>query len=182
MGIRIGVDIDDVLFDWYGRAHAACDSAGITGGVEPSTWSPHEEYGCTLQAWLDVLTAVTLDGSLYGGEPLPGAMDALHALREAGHSIHLVTARGFLSHGDLIKQQTIAWISDYAVPHDTLTFSKDKTIIRTDVFADDSERNIKALTDAGVPCCMIRAAHNQHFKHPWSVSTFADFAYSLVES
>lgn len=178
--MRIGVDVDDVLFDWYGRAHEACMAAGITGSVTPFTWSPFEEYGCTAQAWYDALEVATLDGSLYSGEPLPGAVEALERLREAGHSIHLVTARGFLAHGDLIKRQTIDWIIDYRVPHDTLTFSRDKTLVRVDVFADDSERNITQLVAAGVRCCLIDADHNRHATHPWRAPSFAAFVDGLL--
>lgn len=178
--MRIGVDIDDVLFPWYDKAHAACLAAGITNGVEPSTWTPSDEYGCTLQDWLDALEVATLDGSLYRGAPYPGAVDALDRLRAAGHSIHLVTARGFLVHGDLIRRHTVEWVAEYRVPHDTLTFSKDKTIVRADVFVDDSEKNIRELNAAGIPCCMVDAAHNRHVEHDWRVASIAEFVDGLL--
>jgi len=172
--MKVGVDIDDVLFPWYDKAHAACVAAGIANGVEPTTWSPHEEYGRTLQEWLDVLEAVTLDGTLYTGKPYPGAVEALGRLHDAGHSIHLVTARGFLAHGHLIREHTVQWLAEYAIPHDTLTFSKDKTIVTTDIFADDSERNIEALIAAGISCVLIDAPHNHHVEH-YRVPGIAEF-------
>lgn len=178
--MRVGIDIDDVLFDWYGRAHAACERAGITNGITPRTWAPGDEYGCGLDPWLEALAAATLDGSLYSGDPIPGATDALARLRDAGHTVHLVTARGFLQWGDLIRQQTVQWISDHEIPHDTLTFAKDKTLIRTDVFADDAEHNVAMLAAAGVRVCLIDAPHNQHVAHDWRAQHVADFVERLL--
>lgn len=180
--MKIGIDIDDVLFPWYAGAHRACEAAGITNGVTPRTWTPSDEYGCSLQDWLDVLAAVTLDGTLYGGEPYPGAADALTRLHDAGHTIHLVTARGFLQHGNLIKRQTVDWLDRYAIPHDTLTFSKDKTLVPVDVFADDSERNVRQLTAAGTPVCLIEAEHNGHVIHEWRAATITDFVNDVLEA
>ena len=110
----------------------------------------------------------------------PGVRDALLRLQGNGHTVHLVTARGFLAHGDLIKMQTLQWISDYAIPHDTLTFAKDKTLVRTDVFADDAEHNLSTLTAAGVRTCLIDAPHNQHVMHDWRAPSFADFVEELL--
>lgn len=179
--MRVGVDVDDVLFPWYERAHAACVLAGITNGVEPSTWSPFDEYGCEPQAWYDALEVATLDGSLYSGEPYPGAVEALARLQAAGHSVHLVTARGFLAHGNQIKAQTIEWLNDFNVPHDTVTFSRDKTLVRVDVFADDSERNVTQLRDAGIPVHLIDAPHNQHLTGWHRDPSFAAFVDEILE-
>ena len=158
--LHVGVDVDDVIFPWYERAHVACMIAGITGGVDPTTWSPHEEYGCSEKDWHDVLEAATLDGSLLSGDPYPGSVEALQRLEGAGHRIHLVTARGFLAQGHLIRKQTIDWLHEHKVPHDTLTFSKDKTLVRADVFIDDSTRNVEALERAGVRTFMLSRPHN----------------------
>jgi len=174
------VDVDDVLFPWYERAHRLCVAAGITNGINPTTWSPHEEYGCTLQDWLDVMESGTLDGTLYSGQPYPGAIEALHRLRDAGHSIHLVTARGFFVLGHMIRQQTIDWLADWNVPHDTLTFAKDKTIVRTDVFVDDSARNVAALVAAGVPTWMVNQPHNAHAVHDLRVNHVSEFVDAIL--
>lgn len=180
--MRVGVDIDDVLYPWFGLAHEACIRMGLAAisSPLPSTWSPFDEYGCTADEWYFALAEATVSGRLYGGSPIPGAVLGLQRLRDAGHSVHLVTARGFLAHGELIKAQTVQWISDYAVPHDTLTFAKDKTLVRTDVFADDAEHNLAALARAGVRTCLIDAPHNQHVVHGWRAGTFTDFVEGLL--
>lgn len=178
--MRIGVDIDDVLFPWYEKAHQACVDAGITNGVQPTTWSPHEEYGCTAQDWFDVLEEATLNGSLYSGPPYLGAVDALWRLQNAGHTIHLITARGFFVFGDLIREQTIEWLEHHDVPHDSLTFSQDKTAIPVDVFIDDSAKNCAALVAAGVRTFMVNQPHNTHADHELRVDHICEFVDQIL--
>lgn len=178
--LRIGVDIDDVLFPWFDKAHALCEEAGITNGVTPTQWSCYLDYGVTLEDWLAVMEAGTLDGRLYSGEPYPGAVEALSRLREAGHTIHLVTARGFFAHGDLIRRHTIEWLADNEIPHDSLTFSKDKTFVRTDVFVDDSWRNVSDLVAAGVRTWMVDAPHNRSNEYHMRVPSVVEFVDAVL--
>jgi hypothetical protein len=158
--MRIGIDIDDVLYPWYVTAHGICERAGITNGVTPSSWRAYEDYGCTDEAWYAALAAATLTGELYEAAPLEDAAVQLQRLRDAGHTVHLVTARGFMQHGDLIKAWTIRWILDHEVPHDSLTFSRDKTLVRTDAFLDDAPHNYDELLAAGVAVWLLHAPHN----------------------
>ena len=174
--MRLGIDIDDVLFPWFDKAHAACERAGITNGVTPTQWSCYVDYGRTLEEWLAVMDAATLDGSLYTGEPYPGAVEALHRLKDAGHTLHVVTARGFFQHGDLIRKATIEWLRDNDIPHDSLTFTKDKTFVRTDAFVDDSWKNVSELEAAGVPTWMVDAPHNKANEHHRRVASVGEFA------
>ena len=174
--LNIGVDLDDVAFPWYTKAHAACVKAGITNGVSPKTWSPHAEYGCGEQAWHDALEVATLDGSLYSGRPYPGAVAALNRLTDAGHHIHLVTARGFLIQGHMIRNQTVDWLKKYDVPHESLTFSKDKTIVVVDVFVEDAAKNVQKLVDAGTRTFMVSRAHNAKYIYSPRVKSLSEFA------
>jgi hypothetical protein len=173
--MRIGVDIDDVIFPWYEYAHELCVQARITNGVTPMSWSPFLEYGCTIQDWLDVLEVATMDGTLYSGEPYLGAIEALWRLRDAGHEVHLVTARGFFNFGELIREQTVSWLADWDVPHDSLTFTKDKTSVPCDVFIDDSAPNVAALTAAGVRTFMLTRPHNATDPYELRVGHVAEF-------
>lgn len=161
--MRVGVDVDDVIYPWLARAHAACRTAGITNGNLVSHWEMWEDYGCTKEQWVEVLEQATRTGFLHDAAPIPGATSALDRLREAGHTIHLVTARGFWSaeQGSLIRAHTVEWLNEWQVPHDSLTFSLDKSVVRTDMFADDSPRNVAALLQAGIHAHLIDAPHNQ---------------------
>lgn len=178
--MKVGVDIDDCIYPWFDIAHRACVEDAITNDVTPSQWECWLDYGCSKDDWLGVMERATLDGSLYNGDPIPGAVEALHALRNAGHSLHIVTARGFFVHGDLIRHHTVSWLSAWDVPHDTLTFAKDKTLVRTDVFVDDSWRNVQALTAAGIPTWMVDAPHNREAVHDLRVPSVVEFAAAIL--
>jgi 5'(3')-deoxyribonucleotidase len=178
--MRIGIDIDDVLFPWFDRAHEACTYAGITNGVTPSQWECWKDYGTSMEAWLGVMEDATLDGSLYTGAPYPGAIEALRELKAAGHTLHMVTARGFFIHGHLIRKHTVEWLETWHVPHDTLTFAKDKTLVHTDVFVDDSWKNVQALVAAGIPTWMVDAPHNQGAVYDLRVPSVVEFAAAIL--
>lgn len=174
--LRIGVDVDDVLFPWFDKAHAACERAGITNGVTPTQWSCYLDYGVTLDEWLVVMESATLDATLYTGDPYPGAIEALRELEDAGHTLHIVTARGFFAHGDLIRRHTVEWLRDHKVPHHSLTFSKSKTLVQTDAFVDDSCKNCCELEAANVPVWMVDAPHNQGDTDHARVANVREFA------
>lgn len=147
--LQIGVDIDDVVTGWYKASHEECVAAGITNGVTPTTWKPYEEYGCEDQVWYDVLDAALKRGYMLDLEPLPGAREALDSLWWAGHSVHLITARGFFQNGDLIREHTRQWVSDLQLRHESLDFRKDKgraaVELGLDYFIDDNVRNVQSV-------------------------------------
>lgn len=156
---RVGIDVDDVIYPWYDTAHAICKREGLAGDVDPRTWRVHEEYGVTLEEWVAVLEANNEE--LYSAPPLPGAVESVQRLKDAGHSIHVVTARGHFAGGDYIKQATVRWLADWKIPYDTLTFATDKTLVRVDWFADDREQHVIDMRNAGVP-------HAYVIDRPWS--------------
>jgi len=179
--MRIGVDVDDVLFPWGYRAHALCKAAGITNGKQVTQWEAHLDYGVPLQSWLDAVGPMVDDGS-YLAAPYEGVQDALARLQAAGHTIHLVTARGGFSRGSEIRQQTIQWLSDWEIPYDALTFSKDKTVVNVDVFIDDSLKNYDALVAAGVNTYLVNQPHNgPWFDRRQRVNSFVEFADLLCQ-
>jgi hypothetical protein len=157
--VRVGIDIDDVLYPWYDVAHQICTRAGITNGATPTSWQPFHEYGCTDQQWFDALAAATLTGELYSAAPFPGTPEQLSRLIDAGHTVHLVTARGFMQNGTEIRQSTIEWLDDWSIPHHSLTFAKDKRAVLTDVFLDDAAHNYDQIDDH-TEVWLLHAPHN----------------------
>jgi len=143
---KVGFDIDDVLFPWYARVHEACVEAGITNDVEPTSWRPYEEYGCTKEDWLEALDVITMKGNLYLKHgPDEDAARALRSLIFDGHEVHLITARGFIGHSRLISQHTVRWLEQYAIPYKSLTFTRSKGVkaaeLGLDFFIDDNGDN-----------------------------------------
>ena len=158
--MRIGLDIDDVLFPWSEHAHTACEAAGITNGAQITRWRFYEDYGCTADEFWDVVNAEYRAGML-DRDPYPGVTDLLASVREAGHTVHLVTARGFDGPlADMVRASTGAWALRHA-PHDSLTFAKDKAAVAWDVFLDDSPTNVRALHGVGRRCFLRDQPHNR---------------------
>lgn len=188
----IGVDIDDVLFPWYNRAHELCELAGITNGVVPTQWRMYEQYGIEADLWASVLDEATFAGELYTVPPIPGAVEALRRLLFAGHRIHLITARGTgawqtLEQQNEIERQTYAWLTEFAVPRDTLTFASDKARIARDndldFFIDDGVHNFEAL-EQGAPktqTYLLTAPHNGDYYTPFRLDTMDDFVDIIFE-
>lgn len=169
--MRVGVDVDDVLFPWTEYAHEAALEAGITNGGTPTRWGFHEDYGITADELWSVLFEAYNDGMLL--RPFyPDAASQLARLREAGHSIHIVTARGFEAHvdhgflGKMVRIWTEISLDREGIPHDSLTFVKDKTFANVDVFIDDSLGNCRALQAAGIDAYLRDQPHNQ--SGPWT--------------
>lgn len=177
--MRVGIDIDDVLFPWYDLAHEASVKAGITNGCTPTSWAPYAEYGCTDEAWFDVLRDALEDG-MYQRAPIPGAIDAVRRIADAGHDVHLVTARGGLANGLRIKAETVAWIEAHQVPHAGLHFLADKAAVRVDVAVDDSPRNTDALEAAGVCTWLVHRPYNAGHDHPRRITHLSEFATAIL--
>lgn len=194
MTYDIGVDIDDVLHPWFNTAHELCVAAGITNGVVPDQWKMAEQYGCDLDAWVDVLEQGTMDGTLYGVPPIPGAVEALRRLMFAGHRIHLITARGTapwqtMNQKAEIHRQTCAWIEEFAVPHQSLHFDADKPLIarqlKLDYFIDDGVHNFQALEQLcpdWLQVYLLTAPHNGDFWTPFRLDTMDEFVDLVIEA
>lgn len=189
--LDIMVDIDDVLFPWYSVVHDACRVAGLHNMPDPGTmWRMHEEYGVPIKAWLDVITELT-DNGFYLNPPDEDAVAALRRLYWHGARIHLVTARGFMARAEEIRAWTKQWVEDFAVPHHSLTFAKDKvqagwsvldSIHRTwDYAIDDGAHNYEALDNAGVPVYLLSQPHNQHVSAARRVATVGEFVDLIIE-
>jgi 5'(3')-deoxyribonucleotidase len=183
---KVGVDIDDVLHPWFTTAHKLCEAAGITNGVTPASWTPHEEYGCELDVWRRVIDQAVLDGGLYDVPPIEGTVEAIRHLMWEGHEIHLVSARGTgWLHSREIKLATRHWLEEYAVPRTSLTFTGGKVRrakqLQLDYFIDDAVHNFQALELAGVNVYLQSAPHNLDFWTPARVESVREFADMILE-
>lgn len=178
----IGIDYDDVLYPWSDTAHGLCEAAGITNGQVVSQWHMWKDYGCTEQEVWNVLAENTLNGSLYAAWPYPGVLAQLRRLRAYGHRVHIVTARGFGKHGELIQALTREQASEWNLPLDSLTFSHDKSVVPCDFFLDDGLHNYDPLDAKGVEVYLMNRPHNQVTDRPRRrVSSVKEFADLILE-
>jgi uncharacterized HAD superfamily protein len=149
---KVGFDIDDVLLHCYPALHEVCVREGLTNGVEPTSWYPYDEYGCTREEWVAALDKAAREGYLY--RDIAPDEDALRAMRDLyfdGHEIHLITSRGFLGEAEIIAEHTEGWLLEYGVPHKSLSYSQSKGLdaarLGLDYFIDDNERNFLEVRD-----------------------------------
>lgn len=157
----VGFDIDEPIYPWMASAHALCEKAGITNGVLATTWYPYEEYGVEAAVWHEILSQGAIDGTLYDAEPHAESIEQIRRVKDAGHTVVLLTARGALQNGPLIRARTIRMIAEYKIPHDALFFTVHKSLARLDTMIDDHVKNYDELEDAGVYTFLLDMPHNQ---------------------
>lgn len=80
---------------------------------------------------------------------IQGAVASLQAIRELGWKIHIITNRG-TSEGATARnhkaiKNTLTWLAANDIPHDTLSFVKDKTAILCDVILEDAPHHLEAF-------------------------------------
>jgi hypothetical protein len=177
-------DIDDVWHPWYSIAHQASVDFGLAheGTPMPTTWSPHEEYGCTLEQWVSALDAWTLDGRLHASTPQDDDLQVFAELYVAGCDHHFVTARGFMGeYADVIRVLTHDWCDrHFGALYESLTFSRDKGATARELHAthaiDDNIGNYLSLEEAGVEVYLMDQPWNQdapsHVRRVKSITEF----------
>lgn len=165
--LNLMVDIDEVIFPMIDTVHAIAHELGLHDNSQPMrTWEGWRQYGCTEEAYWDVWRVFHDRNGYLETPPIPSEIQALRDLAFDGHRINLVTARGFMANAEPIRQATQAWVEEFAVPHVSLTFAKDKPgtqriLGRFDGAVDDSPRNVARLRADGVPTWLMSHPHNE---------------------
>lgn len=175
--LRIGLDIDGPMYDFPG---AVARYLQVRTGRSAVELGPvvhfdffEKDWGLSREEFLDLRAAGIEAGVIFGtGEPVPGARDALANFRAAGHSLHVVTARWATSR---VRELTKRWLAENGLVYDTLTFSNDKTTVRTDVFIDDSPEHVDALRAVGTEAFLFDCQRVDQVGHPWLVRGWGEF-------
>jgi hypothetical protein len=171
--IHIGLDFDEPIYPWYDLAHEASIRAGIAlPEHEPTSWAPHETYGCTLEEWVAVLDNEVLNGSMYRQDIDPDIIDAIRKAYRLGYGIHILTARGsFGELGEEIKRITRSEIIRQGIPYNSLNFGKDKVptakALGLDYMLDDAPHNYLPLLEAGINTYLLDERWNRDLPEPW---------------
>lgn len=136
-------------------------------------WNFFEHDGYDLAQYLHLFAQGVNDGIIFReGNPIEGSISTLQCFRRLGHSIHLVTDR-FV--GDRAQENTEQWLREWSVPYDSLTYTKDKTVVRTDWFLDDKPSNVDALRKAGCRAFLLNKGRLDQVGHPFLVRSWLDF-------
>lgn len=180
--LNLMIDIDEVIFPLIDSIHDLAFEAGLHDGTQPcSAWQAWEQYGCRQDQYWDLWVTFAARDGYTKTPPIQHQLEALRHLYFEGHTINLVTARGFMANADKIRKWTPEWIEEYAVPHHTLTFAKDKAGAQRilgayDLAVDDSPKNYESLLDAGVNVWLQDHTHNAAYDADCRVPDLWEFA------
>lgn len=182
----IMADLDGVFNNWVDPFYPyLCGVHGITEPTEWRIWHHYRNHDISDEDFVATLNKFAEEGLFTANPPFPGTVEQLKLLVEAGHRIHVVTDRPAAAHDDTEK-----WLNDHQFPHDTLSFSRDKTVFKQygpgPYFAiDDRVENVQSLRDAGVNAFLLTWPWNEDSALPRvesvevfreTVELFSDFA------
>lgn len=164
--MRVGFDLDGVLFDFGNSVRRYLDSIGREYGFkddapEPHCWDFFEYWGVTREDFVQICHDGVDAGYIFSGGVRPNAVQAVHKVYAAGHDVVIITDRSFGTTPEASHNATREWLAQHDIPYDELHFSSDKTIAPTDCFVEDKLENYDALTKAGVKCYLINRPWNQ---------------------
>lgn len=189
--LDIMFDYDDVVFPTMMSIHDLAREAGLHDGTVDPAWQGWEAYGCSEEVYWDLWSDFALSGGYTSTAPIPEAVEAMRRLYFAGHRIHIVTARGFMSHASDIRTWTREHVEEFAVPWHTLTFARDKVAAAARIFdsewrtfdyaIDDSPKNIEALRGAGIKAYLLDHVHNTTHEYDMRVASVGDFADIILQ-
>jgi 5'(3')-deoxyribonucleotidase len=182
--LAIGIDLDGVVFDFcdnyrdYLVQHHKFDKLSLPDAEVWDFFS--HQWNLTTEDFLHFLAQGIEDEFIFVlGDPVVGAVDAIRKLGDQGHCIHIVTHRMF---GAKSIANTERWLRDNDISYNSLTFSADKTIVKTDVFLEDNVENFQALESVGVRAYLMDRKWNAHYDTGYRVFDWDDFIRTLENS
>jgi 5'(3')-deoxyribonucleotidase len=152
--IVLGVDLDGVCADFYGRMREVAAewferpvdelTQDVTIGL-PEWGIRDDDHYQSLHRF-----AVT-ERDLFRTVPMiPGARAVLRRLSDEGYRIRIITHRLFIQYFHAMAvQQTIEWLDHQGIPYRDLCFMKEKDQVGADIYIEDAPANIKSLRDRG---------------------------------
>lgn len=167
--MRVGIDLDGVCYDFaesfrsYLRAADLYKNYNVVEG-EPDKWHFYLDWGMSLDEFLAHCNKGADLGWIFGwGEPRDSAPDAVNFIKRFGNSVHIVTDRAFGTTPEISENNTKQWLNYHDFEYDTLTFSADKTCVKTDLFIEDKLENYDALDAVGVEVYLV--------DRPWNLDS-----------
>lgn len=181
--MRLGIDIDGVIFDTVGEFRRFVYAIGnpyensIHRDVTQwnfSDWQMSKEQFSDLFVQFFRSDRIA-KGSLHD----KNTAQALKNLSNAGHHITLVTSRfhgipELKLHKKIIVQNTMECLDWHSIYYDDVCFLEDKSKVDCDIYLDDAPHNIKNLKDTGYFTVIFDQLYNRHLDGP-RVLDFSEF-------
>src|SRR2546427_12984934 len=153
-GIIIGVDLDGVCADFYGRMREIASQwferqvedlpAEVSYGLREWGVKTKEQYE-SLHRF-----AVTQRELFKSCPMIPGARKYLRVLSDEGARIRIITHRLFIHYFHRTSvSQTIDWLDKHGIPYWDLCFMKDKEQVGADIYIEDGPKNVESLRGRG---------------------------------
>jgi len=173
--IVIGVDLDGVCADFYGRMRVIAAewfelpleelTADVSYGLS--------EWGIVDRNHYDSLHrfAVTQRSLFSSMEMIPGARKYLRLLSDEGYRIRIITHRLFIHyfHATAVEQ-TVNWLDSHGIPFWDLCFMKEKSQVGADIYVEDTPDNILSLRSKGLYTICFGNSTNTHIEEPRACS------------
>lgn len=187
--LRIGVDLDGVVYDFIDSLRQFIVLMGLDGYWKPApamTWEFYKDWGMSREEFLHACNdAVEIGWMFWQGDTLDNAEGELQRLADAGHTLHILTDRSFGWTPGISKMATCDWLENQAIPYHSITFTADKTCVPTDYMIDDKLENYDALDAAGCQVYLRNRPWNQvegdNRRRVDSLSEFVDIVLSAHE-
>ena len=182
--MRIGFDVDGVFYKFTKTYHQWLNqSQGMNLSLEDEAltwdwfleWETKEQFCQNLHDSVDA-GFMYWQGELYEATIKQNLLD----LRAAGHTIHIVTARTF-GLSKCPEKATRHFFKENDLVYDTLTISKDKTAIKTDLFIEDNLTNYDLLEAAGVTSYLVNRPYNLQNDTRRRVNSVDEFTRLILE-
>lgn len=158
----VGWDSDGVLYRFTEAYHSWMNLQGMSldVDVEAQTWDWFTQWQ-TVEDFLRCMDESVDAGHLFWQGKLyePQIPQNIADLKAAGHENHLVTHR-FSGKVKCSQAATKHFYASEGIEFDSITFTKDKTTVKCDVFLEDNLANYDALEAAGVKSYLINRPYN----------------------
>lgn len=184
--VRVGIDLDGVLFDFAASVRRYLESEGSQGFAnippgEPEHWHFYEDWGLSLDDFIGICHDGVDAGFVFSGPARPLAAESVRLIKDEGHEVHVITDRQFGSTPEASHRATVQWLDQHGIPYDSLTFSADKTCVETHMFIEDKLENYSALCKSGVSAYLVNRPWNMPKKaSQYRVDSIAEFAWIVT--
>ncbi|MEC9486707.1 MAG: 5'-nucleotidase [Prosthecochloris sp.] len=166
----IGVDLDGVCADFYGRMREIAAEwferplDSLTSDVSYGLG----EWGISPGGYDSLHRFALHQRELFETMPMiPGARRYLRMLSDEGYHIRIITHRLFIhySHASAVSQ-TVAWLDRHGIPYWDLCFMKEKSAVGADIYIEDNPANVEQLRNSGHTTICFANSTNRHVAPP----------------
>ncbi|WP_291270672.1 hypothetical protein [Geothrix sp.] len=174
-GPILGVDLDGVCADFYGRMREIAAEWLERDLKELPTEVSYglPEWGISGSDHYEKLHrfAVTQRGLFETSKMIPGARKFLRILSDEGYKIRIITHRLFIPFFHQIAiQQTVKWLDYNGIPYWDICFLKEKEHVNANIYIDDSPNNIENLRNQGLFAICFANSTNKNCAKPRALS------------